>query len=77
MNKKDVHETQQSSEIIIPNEQGYVDENLRSIQNVEGGGLFKKVDLKAMPSPLRVFGYVFYTIAILMLLVAIYVSVFR
>ncbi|NGM80848.1 hypothetical protein G5B47_00325 [Paenibacillus sp. 7124] len=40
-------------------DQYYVDEQLRPMQRIEGGGGPKKVYLQNMPKPVRYFGYFF------------------
>jgi hypothetical protein len=76
LNKQKTHETQPEKEKLY-NTEYYVDENLRSIQNIESGGPMRKIDLNSMPRPLRIFGYCFVTALVLMLIAICYVSIFR
>lgn len=46
----------------------YVDEQLKPMQQIEGGGVPKRVNLKSMPKPIRWLGYFFiYGVAIIIL----------
>ncbi|WP_317979650.1 hypothetical protein [Paenibacillus glycanilyticus] len=65
MSKNNIHETNPEKEYLYTDD-NYVDENLRSIQNIEGGGPLKKVDLRSMPRPLRILGYFLFSIIVLM-----------
>ncbi|CAM3373560.1 Amino acid transporter [Paenibacillus lupini] len=65
MNRNNIHETHPEKEHLYSND-NYVDENLRSIQNIEGGGPLRKVDLNSMPRPLRILGYLLFSIIVLM-----------
>jgi hypothetical protein len=59
------HETQPDKEPIENNGQ-VVNEMIREIQIIEGGGPPKKVDWNSMPKPVRYFGYFFVGCIILM-----------
>ncbi|WP_274648782.1 hypothetical protein [Paenibacillus humicola] len=76
MSKNNLHETQPDQDNLYHNEP-YVDENFRPIQNIEGGGPMKKIDFNTMPRPLKVFGYFFFAIIILMGIAAIVISFLR
>ncbi|SFE60385.1 hypothetical protein SAMN05216378_3694 [Paenibacillus catalpae] len=65
MSKNNIHETNPEKEYLYTDD-NYVDENLRSIQNIEGGGPLRKVDLHSMPRPLRILGYFLFSIILLM-----------
>jgi hypothetical protein len=56
---------------------GGSNENLGSIQNIEGGGPMKKIDLNSMPRPLKNFGYFVFSIILLMGGVAFLISFIR
>lgn len=71
-----IHETQPDEKPIVNNGELVGDERLREIQNIEGGGPLKKVDWKAMPKPVRVFGYFFVACVVLMGIFGIIVSFF-
>lgn len=73
MEKQRIH-TSQSDNTNLHQEEHYVDENLRSIQTIAGGGPPKIADLKAMPLMVRMFGYVIIAIIVLMGLTAVAVS---
>ncbi|WP_337102870.1 hypothetical protein [Paenibacillus sp. YIM B09110] len=79
MTPKNIHETQpekvQTGDV-IPNVH-YVDENLRSIQQIEGGGPIRKVDLGTLPRPLRIFGYFFISVIVLMGAAVVVISFVR
>jgi hypothetical protein len=79
MNEKNIHETQpeklKTGDVF--SNVNYIDENLRSIQQIEGGGPIRKVDLRTMPRPLRIFGYFFISVIVLMGAAAILISFFR
>lgn len=53
---------------------GYVDEQLRPLQQIEGGGGPKKVYLKSMPKPVRYFGYFFLFIVPLLMIALVIIS---
>ncbi|MGO4698947.1 hypothetical protein AB4Z50_32330 [Paenibacillus sp. 2TAB26] len=76
MSTNNIHETQPEKEHSYSND-NYVDENLRSIQSVEGGGPMKKIDLNSMPRPLKIFGYFVFLILVLMGAVAVLISFIR
>ncbi|KRE47780.1 hypothetical protein [Paenibacillus sp. Soil522] len=76
MSANNIHETQPEKEHLYNND-NYVDENLRSIQNIEGGGPLKKIDLNTMPRPLKVFGYFLFSILMLMGAAAVLISFIR
>lgn len=76
MSGNNIHETQPEKGKLYHND-NYVDENLRSIQNIEAGGPMKKIDLNTVPRPLRVFGYVFFSILVLMGVATVLISFFR
>jgi hypothetical protein len=76
MSTNNIHETQPEKENLYNND-NYVDENLRSIQNIEGRGPMKKIDLNALPRPLKVFGYFFFSILVLMGAATVVISFFR
>ncbi len=76
MSENNIHETQPEKEHLYNND-NYVDENLRSIQNIEGGGPMKRIDLNILPRPLKIFGYFFLTILVLMGAVAVLISFIR
>ncbi|MBO7744363.1 hypothetical protein I8J29_09170 [Paenibacillus sp. MWE-103] len=58
-------------------DEGYVDENLRQMQNIEGGGPPKKMILNTLPRPLRILGYLFMAIMAGMGIFAVGVTLFR
>lgn len=76
MDKKP-HETQPVRTEIdaVPN--NYVDENLLEMQRIEGQGPLKKVNMKDLPKPLRLFGYFVITCIMLMVIFGIIVSIFK
>ncbi|MGG4034309.1 hypothetical protein ABEV74_11500 [Paenibacillus cisolokensis] len=74
-NEYKIHESQPETE--RHEQQNYVDENLLPMQQIEGGGPPKKIDLKSMPRPLRIFGYFFMGTIILMVLLSLFVTFFR
>ncbi|WP_028612499.1 hypothetical protein [Paenibacillus harenae] len=79
MDKKDekhTYETQPSSLEKISHNNTF-NEELLPMQNIEGGGPPKKVDLNTLPKPIRFFGYFLMILAILMLLSAGIVTFFR
>jgi hypothetical protein len=76
MSKNNIHETQPKKEHSYSND-NYIDENLGSIQNIEGGGPMKKIDLNSMPRPLKIFGYFVFSIILLMGGVAFLISFIR
>ena len=76
MSVNNIHETQPEKEHLYNND-NYVDENLRSMQIIEGGGPIKKINLNTMPRPLKIFGYFFFTTLVLMGTATIVVSFFR
>ncbi|RJE83045.1 hypothetical protein D3P07_25785 [Paenibacillus sp. 1011MAR3C5] len=73
MNERHIHESLENRRHVEKNE-GYQDPQLTSIQQAEGGGPIKKVNLTDMPLPLRIFGYTVKTILILMVVGTIIVS---
>lgn len=76
MSTNNIHETQSEKEHLYSND-NYVDENLRSIQSIEGGGPMKKIDLNSLPRPLKIFGYFVFSIIVLMGAVAVLISFIR
>ncbi|MCA0754233.1 hypothetical protein KP806_04180 [Paenibacillus sp. N4] len=76
MSVNNIHETHQEKEHLYYND-NYVDENLRSMQIIEGEGPMKKIDLNTMPRPLKIFGYFFFSVLALMGAASIVVSFFR
>ncbi|MGO4537647.1 hypothetical protein [Paenibacillus sp. 2TAB19] len=79
MNEKNIHETQsekQETRDVFSNVND-IDENLRSIQQIEGGGPIRKVDLRTMPRPLRIFGYFFISVIVLMGAAVVVISFVR
>lgn len=58
-------------------DQYYVDEQLRPMQQIEGGGGPKKVNLQSMPKPVRYFGYFFVIGVPILLLVLVIISFFK
>ncbi|MFD0714832.1 hypothetical protein [Paenibacillus sp. GCM10027626] len=72
-----IHETQPAEQAILYRDEYYTDENLRAIQQIEGGGSIKKADLNSMPRPVRIFGYGFVVVMVLMAAAIVGVSVFR
>lgn len=76
MSTNKIHETQPEKEHLHSN-YNYLDENLRSIQSIEGGGPMKKIDLNSMPRPLKIFGYFVFSILVLMVAVAVLISFIR
>jgi hypothetical protein len=75
VNFNKVHETQPDKQN-DPNDT-YVDNLLAGYQKIEGGGPIKKINLKAMPTPVRYFGYFFITVAVSMVLILIGISIFK
>ncbi|QWU16460.1 hypothetical protein SAMN04487895_10770 [Paenibacillus sophorae] len=55
----------------------YVDEQLRPMQQIEGGGGPKKVYLQNMPKPVRYFGYFFVIGVPILLLALVIISFFK
>jgi hypothetical protein len=76
MSTNNIHKTQPEKEHLYSND-NYVDENLSSIQSIEGGGPIKKIDLNSMPRPLKIFGYFAFSIFVLMGAVAVLISFIR
>ena len=76
MGDKINHETQPEKETLYGNDH-YVGENLRAIQNIEGGGPMKQIDLNTMPRPLKVFGTFLFAAAALMGVAVVVISFFR
>ncbi|KGE18087.1 hypothetical protein [Paenibacillus wynnii] len=59
-NSKDsykIHETERKMEVPVDSNSGYKDEKIRLIQQIESGGLPKKIDLNHLPGPLKYVGY--------------------
>lgn len=73
MNEQRIHETLENRPRVEENA-GYQDPNLTSIQQVEGGGTIKRVNMSDMPLPLRIFGYTVKIIFVLMVVGVIIVS---
>lgn len=71
-----IHETQPEKEKLYKND-NFVDEDLRSIQNIQGGGPIKKIDLNTMPRPLKIFGYFFFSILVLFGAATVLISFLR
>lgn len=71
-----IHETQPEKEKLYNND-NFVDEDLRSIQNIEGGGPIKKIDLNTMPRPLKIFGYFFFSILVIFGAATVLISFLR
>ncbi|OAS17412.1 hypothetical protein [Paenibacillus oryzisoli] len=76
MSETKIHETQ-PEKLKMYNNDNFVDENLRSIQNVEGGGPIGKIDLHTMPRPLKAFGYVFFSLLMVFGAIIVVVSLLR
>ncbi|MGO4185353.1 hypothetical protein AB4Z45_02865 [Paenibacillus sp. MCAF9] len=76
MSTNNIHETQLEKEHSYSDD-NYVDENLRSIQSIEGGGPMKKIDLNSMPGPLKIFSYFVFSILVLMGAVVVLISFIR
>jgi hypothetical protein len=70
-----VHETQPDKPI-VPNDAN-VDNLLAGYQKIEAGGPIRKIDLQAMPAPVRYFGYFFFTVIIVAVLFFIGISIFK
>jgi hypothetical protein len=69
-NDNKIHETQSDtnySEVEITQ----VHSMIEDAQRIEGGGPPKKVDFKSLPKPIRIFGYFFITMMIIMFVFAI------
>ncbi|MFC4778862.1 hypothetical protein ACFO9Q_18865 [Paenibacillus sp. GCM10023252] len=64
--QEDMHETQPSEQVVHGINDHYVDEQLRAMQNIEGGGPPRRVIWEQLPKPLRVFGYCFIGFMLLM-----------
>lgn len=73
MNEQRIHESLENRPQVEENA-GYQDPNLTSIQQIEGGGTLKRVNMSEMPLPLRIFGYTVKTILLLMVVGVIIVS---
>lgn len=71
-----IHETQPEKRTTFRNDNDF-DNNLHIIQNIEGGGPIKRVSLNTLPLPLRIFGYFFFTIIVLMGAAAILIRFIR
>ncbi|MDR6550757.1 hypothetical protein J2736_001944 [Paenibacillus qinlingensis] len=71
-----IHETQPEKEIMYNND-NFVNEDLRSIQNIEGGGPINKIALNTLPRPLKAFGYFFISIIVLFGATTVLISLFR
>ncbi|NOU62576.1 hypothetical protein GC096_00770 [Paenibacillus sp. LMG 31461] len=71
-----IHETQTEKERLYNND-NFVNEDLRSIQNIEGGGPIKRIDLNTMPRPLKAFGYFFFSILVLFGATTVLISFLR
>jgi hypothetical protein len=65
MSENNIHETQPEREQVQPKAEHYVDEQLYPLQNIEGGGSIKKIDLSTMPRPIRFIGYFIISVAVL------------
>lgn len=76
MSETNIHETQPEP-VKMYNNDNCVNDDLRSIQNVEGGGPIKKIDLHTMPRPLKAFGYFFISILMLFGAIIVIVSLLR
>lgn len=76
MSTNNIHKTQPEKEHSYSDD-NYVDENLRSIQSIEGGGPMKKIDLNSMPRPLKIFSYFVFSILVLMGAVVVLISFIR
>lgn len=55
----------------------YIDEELKPMQQIEGGGGPKKVHLQSMPKPIRYFGYFFVFIVPILLISLVIISFIR
>jgi hypothetical protein len=76
MSTNNIHETQPEKEHLSSNDH-YVDENLRSIQSIEGGAPMKRIDMNSMPRPIRFFGYFVFSMLVLMGVVAVLIKFIR
>jgi hypothetical protein len=76
MNTNNIHETQPEKEHLSSNDD-YIDDNLRSIQNIEGGGLIKRIHMNSMPRPIRFFGYFVFSSLVLMGVFAVLIKFIR
>ncbi|WP_223066644.1 hypothetical protein [Paenibacillus caui] len=63
--------------IIAEQQEGYVDEHLRPLQQIEGGGGPKKINLESMPKPTRYLGYIFLYIIPVLLIILVMISFIR
>ena len=70
------HETQPEKPI-IDTTNTYSDDLISGYQKIEAGGPIKKIDFKAMPTPVRYFGYFFITFVILAVITLIGISVLK
>ncbi|NQX63065.1 hypothetical protein [Paenibacillus qinlingensis] len=68
-----IHETQPDKERLY-NNNTFVEEDLRSIQNIEGGGPIKLNDFNTLPRPLKVFGYFFFSALVLFGAITVLIS---
>ncbi|SFJ16975.1 hypothetical protein SAMN02799624_03567 [Paenibacillus sp. UNC496MF] len=78
MNDSKINETKSNENPLqYRSDEGYVDENLRQMQNIEGGGPPKKIILNTLPRPLRILWYFFMAIMIGMGMFAVGITLFR
>ncbi|OZB90882.1 hypothetical protein [Paenibacillus sp. XY044] len=76
--KPAVHESQPASETAATlDHEGYTGEQLRSIQNIEGGGPPKRANMDQLPAPIRYFGYFFMSAIALFVVISILISIFK
>ncbi|RJX36679.1 hypothetical protein D3P09_26840 [Paenibacillus pinisoli] len=73
INERHVQETLETRPHVEQNER-YQDSHLTSIQQIEGGGTIKRVNMNDIPLPLRIFGYTVKIIFILLVAGVIIVS---
>lgn len=69
-NDNENHETQSDTNYSDA-ETTQVHSMIEEAQRIEGGGPPKKVDFKSLPKPIRIFGYFFITMMIIMVVFAI------
>jgi hypothetical protein len=73
---KNIHETQPSERPVVTDDNS-INNSLNEIQRIEGGGPPRKIDFKSMPAPVRLFGYFFILVMVLMMLFLIGISIFK